>query len=123
MVNMFSATQLIQDYVIEKAEKGRLERDNTYWHGSDMGMCPKMRFMKRKGVEALQSPTVNDLLNFSVGDVYHKWIQDIFIQSNITTKVEGEVKNDKYQFKGHYDMLVNYEHAEANRINVLFEIK
>lgn len=44
----FTLTKIIDSY-IDDEEKNHV-RNNNYWHGSDMGLCPRKRFYQRQGV-------------------------------------------------------------------------
>ena len=73
-----------------------------------MGMCPRKRFYKRQGIlpEEFDERTKRV---FKVGEIFHEWLQDLLKKQEVLIACEEEVKDDKLNYKGHYDALVNFE--------------
>jgi len=99
----FGIETVIDNYITEKRLKKI--RDNSKWHGSDMGLCLRKRFYKRKGLigEELDSRT---LRVFECGDIFHKWLQDILNRKGLLVAAEEEISDNELNYLGHYDALV-----------------
>ncbi len=99
----FSLTEIIAKQIDE--ERKIKIRDNNYWHGSDMGLCPRKRFYKRLGIDGKDFDE-RTLRVFKCGDIFHEWLQDLLNKQNVLVGYEETLKDDKLNYKGHYDALI-----------------
>lgn len=111
-----SLTKLISKQIDE--ERAKKIRDNSYWHGSDMGICPRKRFFKRQGIGGEEFDERTKRV-FKVGEIFHEWLQELLKQQGVLLSCEEELKDDKLNYKGHYDALVSFENDHL----ILYDFK
>ena len=102
--NKFSLSKVIDNYIRNKPNF----RDNSFWHGSDAGMCARKRTYKRQGLsgEAFDDRT---LRVFEVGHMFHFWLQDLLNKQRVLLSCEEELKDTELNYLGHYDALVKID--------------
>ena len=111
-----SIQPIINEYL--RKEKEENKHDSKYFHASSLGSC------KRKQIwTILKVPETNPLDDrmlrvFSVGNVFHEWLQDKLAKAGVLIAKEQEVINEKYNYKGRFDALVKIENK-----NILYDFK
>lgn len=99
----FTLTKIIDSY-IDDEEKNHV-RNNNYWHGSDMGLCPRKRFYQRQGVEGEDFDARTKRV-FAVGTMFHEWLQDLLTKQGCLISKEELLLDTKLNFSGHYDAII-----------------
>lgn len=87
-------------------KKGEEKRDyGDYWSASSAGYC-----MRRNIFERLKVPYTSENARkqrvFAVGDVFHKFMQDITKEAGLSIAQELELQDEKLMIRGHIDDLV-----------------
>lgn len=81
---VFSLVGLINDHIKSKEKK---EFDS--WRASQIGRCPRSHFYKRLGIESVKEQTDRLGRVFSVGDIFHEWIQDLVTADDQPEGISG----------------------------------
>ncbi len=90
------------------------EKPSDWWRASDMGACLRKRFYQRKGIKKTEPFTVNTKRNLELGNMYHRYYQSFFKKLGILIEKEGEIVNEKYHYKGHFDVIAGGKPKEPN---------
>lgn len=94
---------IIDDHLLNLASERRNYGD--YWSGSSAGYCMRKVIYDRLQVPYVrQEPRTQRV--FSVGQIFHEWIQGLTRAAGISAAQEGELIDDKLMVKGHFDDLV-----------------
>lgn len=117
----YSLVKLINDYI-----KASEQKEFNSWRCSQIGRCPRSHFYKRLGIAPVKETTDRLGRVFSVGDVFHGWIQDIAtkytvnVNGSVLYKAEAEVEvfDKELDLGGRYDLLI-----DAKGEKILFDIK
>lgn len=94
---------IIDDYLLEKAKEKRDYGD--YWSASSAGYCMRKVIFDRLGVEKVEQDPRKQRV-FEVGHIFHKWVQELTQNANVSIAQELELISDKLMVKGHIDDLV-----------------
>lgn len=93
----------IDDYLLKQSQQRRDYGD--YWPASSAGYC-----MRKVTFDRLQVPyTSADARKqrvFSVGHIFHAWIQDITKKAGLSVGQEVELISDELMVKGHVDDII-----------------
>ena len=101
MTNKFSLSKVINEYIRTKDNF----RDNSFWHGSDMGMCARKRTYKRQGIKDSGFDD-RTLRVFECGHIFHEWLQKLLNKQGVLLSCEELLKDTDLNYSGHYDALV-----------------
>lgn len=93
----------IDDFLLKEAEERRDYGD--YWSASSAGYCMRKVIFDRLGVDYV-NPDARKQKVFSVGHIFHEWIQDITKKAGISVAQELELIDEKFKIKGHIDDLI-----------------
>ena len=95
--------EVVDQYLIDESKKVRDYGD--YWSASSAGYC-----MRRNMLERLKVPHVTDDARkqrvFTVGHIFHQFIQELTQKAGISIAQEIELKDDELMILGHADDLV-----------------
>jgi CRISPR/Cas system-associated exonuclease Cas4 (RecB family) len=95
----------IQKLLSEKAqEHSNWDKDN--WWISDIGKCPSGVFYARKGKEPTSPIDDRTARVFSVGKMFHGWVQDIIEENLDNALIEKNVKNEELNLTGRADIVL-----------------
>lgn len=96
----------VDAWLLKKAQETR--NYGNYWSASLAGYC-----MRRQIFERLKVPYVTEDARktrvFAVGDVFHKWMQDITKEAGLSIAQELELQDEELMIRGHIDDLVLVE--------------
>lgn len=101
----------------------RKETPSDYWRASDMGGCMRKRFYSRKGIPKTEPFTAKQKRVLDLGSMVHRYYQSLFKKLGILIEEEGEIINEKYHFKGHFDVLAGGKIQEINIDNFRYTDK
>lgn len=87
-----------------------------YWSASSAGMCMRLQIMKR-----LKVPPVPEIADdrvrtqrvFSVGHIFHNWIQELTRNAGLSIAQEVELQDEDLMVRGHFDDLVLIKLSES----------
>jgi hypothetical protein len=111
-----SAQEVVNDWF--KRDKGEGRHKPDYFHASSLGSCKRKQIWGRMAVPATNPLNDRVLRVFGIGEKYHEWFESMFEWAGVLIAKEQEVVNEKYNYKGHFDALVNFGGK-----NVLFDFK
>ena len=97
----FSLASIIDKHIREKDNP----RDNNFWHGSDMGFCPRKRTYKRQGVKGEEFDD-RTMRVFECGNIFHEWLQKLLNKEGVLLSCEELLKDTTLNYSGHYDALI-----------------
>lgn len=117
MNNNFSIQSILNAYFEQEINKEKKEKDKSFY-ASQLGTCLRKQIWKRQGKKPSNLLDGRRLRIFSVGDIFHEWIQSKLKKTGILIKVEGEIVNTKYNYRGRYDALV-----EKNGKKLVYDFK
>jgi CRISPR/Cas system-associated exonuclease Cas4 (RecB family) len=102
-----SVDDIICQYLDNKNKQTTANRGQDYWFASQLGKCKRFQFLQRKGVLSQGGQTRYTWKNNARdGHAMHEWRQDALKQMNVLHSAEGELVNEKYHYRGHYDVIV-----------------
>lgn len=105
-----SVDDIICQYLDEHKSKATKDRGQDYWFASQLGKCKRHQFLMRKGVLSQGSqPRYTWKNNAMDGHAMHDWRQDALKHMGVLHSAEGEIINNKYCYRGHYDAIVILE--------------
>lgn len=96
----------IDNFLLEEAKKVR--DYGEFWSASSAGYCMRKVIFDRLGVDPVKEDARKQKV-FTVGHIFHQWIQEITKNSGASIAQELEIINDKLKIKGHIDDLVKTE--------------
>lgn len=96
----------IDDFLLKEAETRRDYGD--YWSASSAGYCMRKVIFDRLGVDYV-NPDARKQKVFSVGHIFHEWIQEITKNAGVSVAQELELVDEKLKIKGHIDDLIKSE--------------
>ena len=111
----WSIQSVISDYLKEKFSQ---KHDSDHWYASDMGYCFRKRCYKRAEVKPSEEMTDQQMRKLECGNIFHWWIQKKLEDCGVLLKKEQEVENKEYNYKGHYDALV-----EKDGVKLMYDFK
>lgn len=85
-----------------RADRGGPRHEERRFRISEMGLCPRARVLKRRGVAALRKFTDFDLWRFKMGHIIHGWLQTELQKAGVLVDCETEV-GDGEDFRGYHD--------------------
>lgn len=92
----------VDDWLDKKAEEKRDYKQ--YWSASSAGYCMRKVIFERLGVPPKADARKQRV--FSVGDIFHKWMQDITKEAGLSIAQELELQDEELMIRGHIDDLV-----------------
>lgn len=113
----WSVQQTINDFLQKETEE-RKNKKAEYFYASSLGSCKRKQIWKRMN-EPETNPADNRTLRiFSVGNIFHEWIQDLLEKAGVLINKEQTIINEEYNYKGRYDAL-----CEKDGKKLLYDIK
>lgn len=100
----------IDNFLLEEAKKVR--DYGEYWSASSAGYCMRKVIFDRLGVAPVKEDARKQKV-FTVGHIFHEWIQDITKNAGISIAQELELIDDKLKIKGHIDDLIQIRLSES----------
>ena len=100
----WSATELHNEYLKSKFSQ---KSETDFWRGSDFGRCLRMRIYSRKRVPKTEELTLQQMRKLEQGNIIHWYWQRRFEDLGILVAKEMELKDEKLNYCGHFDALVN----------------
>ena len=98
--------EVVDNYLLEESKKVRDYGD--YWSASSAGYC-----MRKNMLERLKVPHVTEDARkqrvFTVGHIFHQFIQELTKKAGISIAQEIELKDDELMILGHADDLVKID--------------
>lgn len=98
--------EVVDNYLLEESKKVR--DYGSYWSASSAGYC-----MRRNMFERLKVPhTTEDARKqrvFTVGHIFHQFIQELTQKAGISIAQEVELKDDELMILGHADDLIKID--------------
>lgn len=76
-----------------------------YWSASSAGYCMRKQIFERLGVPPVKEDARKTRV-FAVGDVFHKFMQDITKEAGLSIAQELELQDEELMIRGHIDDLV-----------------
>ena len=99
---------VIDDFLLKEANN---KRDyGEYWSGSSAGYCMRKVIFDRLGVDPVNDDARKQKV-FSVGHIFHEWIQGLTKDAGVSVAQELELIDDNYKIKGHIDDLIKTENG------------
>lgn len=102
-----------------------------YWSASSAGTCMRLQIMRRlkiPPVPEIQEDKLRTQRVFSVGHIFHSWIQELTRNAGISIAQEVELQDEDIMVRGHFDdlVLIPYESEDGktggNRL-ILYDYK
>lgn len=93
----------IDTFLIEEAKK--LRDYGSFWSASSAGYCMRKVIFDRLGVDHVKDDARKQKV-FTVGHIFHNWIQDITKNAGVSVAQELELVDNTLMIKGHIDDLV-----------------
>lgn len=98
----------IDDFLLEESKK--IRDYGECWSASSAGYCMRKVVFDRLGVEPVKQDARKQKV-FSVGHIFHEWIQDITRNANLSVEQELELVDDNLKIKGHIDDLIDTDNG------------
>lgn len=76
-----------------------------YWSASSAGYCMRRQIFERLKIPPVKIDPRKQRI-FSVGDIFHEWIQGLTKAAGVSLSQERELIDNKLMIKGHYDDLI-----------------
>lgn len=96
----------VDEYLLAKAAE---KRDyGQYWSASSAGYCMRKLIMERLGIPPVKEDARKQRV-FSVGHIFHGWLQDITESAGISLVQEGELQDEVLMIRGHFDDIILIE--------------
>lgn len=87
-------------------ELSKERRDyNGYWSASSAGYCQRKNIMERLQIP-FSTEDARKQRVFSVGHIFHEWIQKITESAGVSVAQELELQDETFMIRGHIDDLV-----------------
>lgn len=105
----------INQHILEESEKVRDYGD--YWSASSAGYCMRLNIMRRlkiPPVPEIEESKARTQRVFSVGHIFHEWIQRQTREAGISIAQEVELQDEDLLVRGHFDDLILVEMPSAN---------
>lgn len=96
----------IDEYLLKKSQERRDYGD--YWSASSAGYCMRKVYFDRLQVPHVKADARKQRV-FTVGNVFHAWIQGITHDAGLSIEQETELVDDTLMVMGHIDDLVNID--------------
>ena len=109
--------QIINEFLSKDKKYGKA---TSFWISS-VYTCNRKRYYQRTNTKQTNPPAARTIRVFAVGDMFHKWIQDIIRIKAKSFEVEYYVKDEKTfggAVSGYVDCI-----ARLNGCNTLYEFK
>lgn len=123
MKDTFSVQSVLDDFLKDEMKRKK-ERKTKRFYASSLGFCKRKQIWKRKNEEESNLIDKRTLKVFSVGNIFHQWIQELLkkaiTEKGSTVEIEKEVVNEEYDFKCRYDLLVQ---LNKNSKRLLYDFK
>lgn len=104
----------VEKYLDDESKKVR--DYGEYWSASSAGYCMRLNIFRRLGVpktpEMAEKQVVIQRV-FSVGHIFHEWIQDITKKSGASIASEVELQDEDLMIRGHFDDLIRIQYDES----------
>ena len=100
----WSASELHNEYLKSKFSH---KSETDFWRGSDFGRCLRMRIYTRKRVPKTEELTLQQMRKLEQGNIIHWYWQRRFEDLGILVAKEMELKDEKLNYSGHLDAIVN----------------
>lgn len=97
---------VVDDYLLKKSQEIRDYGD--YWSASSAGYCIRKNIFERLGVPYVNEDARKQRV-FSVGHVFHEWMQAITRDAKVSIAQELELQDEDLMVRGHIDDLVVIE--------------
>lgn len=94
---------VVDDYLVAEAKKLRDYGD--YWSASSAGYCNRRLIFERLGVPHVTDDPRKQRV-FSVGHIFHQFIQELTVKAGISVAQEGELQDEELMVRGHFDDLI-----------------
>lgn len=121
MENYQTGVRPIIDAEILKQSK-EVRDYGEYWSASSAGHCHKLLILRRlkvpKSPEMAEREAITQRV-FSVGHIFHNWVQDLTKQSGNSLAQEGELISEKLLVKGHFDDLIQTKKDDIDHLFVV----
>ena len=98
----------IDNFLVEEAKKVR--DYGQFWSASSAGYCMRKVIFDRLGVDPVKEDARKQKV-FTVGHIFHSWIQDITKGAGVSVGQELELLDKKFKIKGHIDDLIKTENG------------
>lgn len=97
---------IVDKYLLDEATK---ERDyGNYWSASSAGYCYRRLIFGRLKIPHVAEDARKQRV-FSVGHIFHSWLQDITKEAGLSIAQELELQDEELMIRGHIDDLVLVE--------------
>jgi len=107
MITTFSVAGFLNEYIKEK-QNNRLKRERSgKWNPSSFGRCFRYQFWNRADIQPSNPMDNRDFLVFEVGNIFHKYFQDL-----MKNKCQIEVLVEEDDVKGYADIVTDEEVIE-----------
>lgn len=94
----------VDDYLLKQAAEVR--DYGEFWSASSAGYCMRRNIFTRLRVPPTSEPDPRKQRVFTVGHVFHKFMQDITKDSGLSIAQEVELQDEKLMVRGHFDDLI-----------------
>lgn len=94
----------VDQYLLDEAAKVRDYGD--YWSASSAGYCMRKLIFERLQVTPTLAVDARRQRVFSVGYIFHAWLQELTRNSGVSVAQELELIDNDLMIKGHFDDLV-----------------
>lgn len=95
----------VDQYLLDEA--GKVRDYGDYWSASSAGYCMRKLIFERLKVTPTLAPGARKQRVFSVGHIFHAWLQDLTVQAGISVAQEVELQDDELMIRGHFDDLIS----------------
>lgn len=113
----FSFQQILNGWLKKEMDERKEKRVDAF-HASSLGTCKKKQILRRMNTPESNPITERSLRIFSVGDVFHEWMQKKAEDAGVLIAKEQTITNEEYNYSGRYDALI-----EQDGIKLLYDFK
>lgn len=104
---------IVNNHILAESKK---RRDyGEYWSASSAGYCMRLNIFRRLGVPMtpeMEEKRATTQRLFSVGHIFHGWIQELTKEAGVSVASEVELIDDDLMIKGHFDDLIKIQYDE-----------
>lgn len=101
-----SIDEALIDYLKVSRKQKKVKRGDKYWAASSLGQCLRKQYFTREMRAPTHEPITKNLFVAMDGNASHEWRQKAFKDLGILVKAEGKIVSKKYNYRGHYDALI-----------------
>lgn len=102
----FSIDQALIYYLKKKDKEIGAKVDNDWWWASELGLCKRRQFLRRKGVTNIDEKEERIRFLGQAGYANHRWIEEALTKLGILESRETRIRDEKTRYSGRFDALL-----------------